>query len=59
MTRHPVNDSLEISFLGALWAGKGAKCWAAFSGHGVKILVGTDKSRSVSGRYYLASWWIS
>ena len=28
----------------ALRAGKRAKCWAAFSGHGVKIWVGTDKS---------------
>ena len=28
----------------ALWAGERAKCRAAFSCHGVKIWVGTDKS---------------
>jgi hypothetical protein len=43
MTWHPVNDSLEISLLGALWAGEGAKRWATFSGHGLKVWVGTDK----------------
>ena len=31
--RHAIDDSLEISLLTALWAGEGAKCWAAFSGH--------------------------
>jgi hypothetical protein len=42
-SRHPIDDSLEISLLTALWAGKGAKCWAAFSGHGWKLQPTTDK----------------
>jgi hypothetical protein len=35
--RHAVDDSLEISLLGALWAGEGAKSWAAVSGHSWNI----------------------
>ena len=43
MTRHAVDDPLEVSLLGALWADEGAKWRATFSCHGVKIWVGADK----------------
>jgi hypothetical protein len=41
--RHAIDDSLEVSLLTALRAGEGAKWGEAFSGHGVKIWVGTDR----------------
>ena len=43
MTWHPVNDSLEISLLGALWAGEGTKTRMTICGHTNNVLGGTDK----------------
>jgi hypothetical protein len=37
---------LEVSLLTALWAGKVAKCWAAFSGHRLKVAEWSDKLKS-------------
>jgi len=41
---------LQKCLLLALWAGERAKRWAAFSGHGVKIWVGTDKMNESESR---------
>ena len=60
MTRHAVDDSLEVSLLTALWAGESTKCWAAFSGHRLIVVRTTDidslqfsKERGFKPRKYL------